>query len=51
MTEYSAWLTTGETYTLIQDGDIIFDNLSKERLFEQLSYEMAVGDTFELVDE
>ena len=51
MTDYTAWLTSDGTYTLTQDGEVIFDNLSQPRLFEQLSYEMdAVGDTFELVD-
>ena len=51
MTEYTAWLTSNETYTLTQDGEVVFDNLSQPALFEQLSYEMMVGDTFKLVDE
>ena len=51
MSDYTAWSNPNETYTLTQDGEIIFDNLTKPRLFEQLYYEMdAVGDTFELVD-
>ena len=48
--EYRAYQSADGSWNLERDSELLFEDMTKEQLFEQLSIEMERWDTFELVN-
>ena len=48
--EYRGYQSPDGSWNLERDGELLFEDMTKEQLFEQLSVEMGLWDSLELVN-